>query len=260
MALLAMGAILSGWAGQVPETTAPSQPTAPIIEPSKPTMPELSEPVPAQREAEKTEKSSANDQASGDAKAAAAEAAKEIEAVTPDAESISPENSAADPDHKIAPTETIRIDVYGEIAMTAPELRVQAGGKVKYFLIGDVDVGGKTAIEAADLIRKRLIDEEYYVNPQVIVTVIQYRKRYVYVQGDVVRPGPVSLEGEIKLTVKDAIGQAQGFTRAANKKKIQFIRKGTGKIQTLNWDKLNDPKNQIYVEPGDTIFVPQTLF
>ena len=166
-----------------------------------------------------------------------------------------------DDDHKIAPTETIKIDVYGEKDLTVQDLRVQAGGQVKYFLLGDVQVGGLTAREAANLIREQLMDKEYLQNPQVIVTVIQYRKRYVYVLGDVNKPGAIPLEGESRYTIPDVIGQAGGLTRAAKKSKIQFIRQG--KIETLDLDKLNkttDRKLQVFVEPNDTIYIPQSVW
>lgn len=164
-------------------------------------------------------------------------------------------------DHRIAPTETIKIDVYGERELTVQELRVQAGGQVKYFLLGDVQVGGLTAREAANSIRKQLMDGQYLQDPQVIVTVVQYRKRYVYVLGDVNKPGAVTLDGENRYTIPDVIGQAGGLTHAAKKNKIQFIRQG--KIETLDLDKLNkttDRKSQIFVEPNDTIYVPQSVW
>ena len=164
-------------------------------------------------------------------------------------------------DHRIAPTETIKIDVYGEKELTVQELRVQAGGQVKYFLLGDIQVGGLTAREAANSIRKQLMDGQYLQDPQVIVTVVQYRKRYVYVLGDVNKPGAVILDGENRYTIPDVIGQAGGLTHAAKKSKIQFIRQG--KIETLDLDKLNkttDRKSQIFVEPNDTIQIPQSVW
>jgi polysaccharide export outer membrane protein len=174
---------------------------------------------------------------------------------TPDGDA---ENS--DDDHKIMPTETIRIDVYGEKDLTVPELRVQAGGQVKYFLLGDVQVGGLTAREAANSIRKQLMDGQYLQDPQVIVTVVQYRKRYVYVLGDVNHPGAVPLEGENRYTIPDVIGQAGGLTRVGIKK-FDFIRQG--KIERLNLDNLNkatDRKKQIFVQPNDTIYIKQSIW
>jgi protein involved in polysaccharide export with SLBB domain len=258
LAFLAVGILPSVYAEDAPEKTVPSEVGAGEISKESPAVELL--PLPSAKEVKKDSKSSLNKDAkkTGGGKVTTLET-KEALGLAPEMDA--PETPEVDPDHKIAPTETIRIDVYGEKDMTAPELRVQAGGKVKYYLIGDVDVGGKTAIEAADHIRQRLIDEEIFVDPQVIVTIIQYRKQYVYVQGDVIRPGAVPLEGEMKMSILDAIGQAQGLTRAANRKKIKFIHRG--KVQILDVDKLNknsDPKNQIILEPGDTIIVPQTLF
>lgn len=252
LALMALGVLLAGPVATVPAADDSASPSAVAVMPEPPSKAEpdaVNKAAPAKVEVKDDKGKATPPQKSTSVDAPVVEG---------DSTAVLPEPDA---DHKIAPTETIRIDVYEEKDMTAPELRVQAGGKVKYFLIGDVEVGGKTAIEAADLIRRMLIEKEFYVDPQVIVTVVQYRKQYVFVQGDVVRPGAVPLEGEIKMTISDAIGQAQGPTRAANTKKIQFIR--NGKIQVFDLEKLNkekDPQKRIYVEDRDTIFVPQSLF
>jgi protein involved in polysaccharide export with SLBB domain len=69
------------------------------------------------------------------------------------------------------------------------------------------------------------------------------------------------LPGEQKWTVAEAIAQAGGPTPGANLKKIKFTR--GGQFQKLNYyrlQKITDPAKIIYVEAGDIIEVPQTIF
>jgi protein involved in polysaccharide export with SLBB domain len=162
-------------------------------------------------------------------------------------------------DHRIAPLETLHIDVFAEKDLTMPEVRVQASGKIKYFLLGDIQVAGKTSRQVADYIQDSLIERKLLVNPQVVVTVVQYRLRYVNVLGEVVQPKAYPLQNETQWTLVDAIGTAGGLTRAAKRSGIQFTRRGKTTIYDI--DKLiKNPQLQIIVEPGDTIFVPPTFW
>lgn len=163
----------------------------------------------------------------------------------------------AQTDHRIAPLEIIIVDVFGERDLSK-ELRVQASGKITFPLLGDVDVAGKTTTEVEKNL-KELLAKDYLVDPQVIVTVKEYRQRYVNVIGQVMKPGGLPLPGEERWTILDAIGQAGGLTRAANPSRIEFSRQG--KIQVYSFDQLkknSDADKKIFLEPGDTIYVRES--
>ncbi len=160
-------------------------------------------------------------------------------------------------DHRIAPLEIIIVDVFGERDLSR-ELRVQASGKITFPLLGDVDVAGKTTTEVEKNL-KELLAKDYLVDPQVIVTVKEYRQRYVNVIGQVMKPGGLPLPGEERWTILDAIGQAGGLTRAANPSRIEFSRQG--KIQVFSFEqlkKISDSDKKIFLEPGDTIYVRES--
>lgn len=164
-----------------------------------------------------------------------------------------------EPDHKIAPLEIIRIDVFGEESLSK-EFRVQASGKITYPLLREVEVAGKTTTEVEDEL-KELLGRDYLVDPQVMVTVKEYRLRSVNVIGEVNKPGAVALPGEMKWTILDAIGQAGGFTKGAAKNRIEFTRRGkTRKFSLDDLKKTVKPSDIIWLEPGDTIIVPQTIW
>jgi protein involved in polysaccharide export with SLBB domain len=170
-------------------------------------------------------------------------------------------DSPAKNDYKISPQDVVIVDVFNEKELSNKEFRVSAQGEITYPMLGDVKIGGLTPAEASHHI-KAMLDKDYLVDPQVTVTVKEYVARYVTVMGEVTKPSAIMLPGEQKWTILDAIGQAGGFTKGANKKRIEFTR--NGKTQRYNVDELiknsTDPQKVIYVLPGDSINVPQTVF
>ena len=164
-------------------------------------------------------------------------------------------------DHKIAPLEIIIVDVNGEKDFVINEYRVQASGRITFPYLGEIEVSEKTTVEVEKMIKEQLIGKNYLVDPQVTVRVKEYRLRTVNVSGEVNKPGFIILPGEQKWKIIDAIAQAGGLSRGAAKTKIDFTRKGVTK--RLSYDKLNkttNPKEIIWLEPGDNIFVNQSVW
>jgi polysaccharide export outer membrane protein len=165
-----------------------------------------------------------------------------------------------DEDYKIAPQDILVIDVFGEKDLSNREFRVSANGDISFPLIGEVKVANLTASQ----VNKKLVEllkDGYFVDPQVTVAVKEYSKRLVSVFGEVYKPGAIELPGEQKWTIVEAIAQAGGLKTTANKKKIKFTR--NGKTQIFDFNELvnsKDPAKKIYLQPGDHIEVPQTLF
>jgi protein involved in polysaccharide export with SLBB domain len=164
------------------------------------------------------------------------------------------------PDHKIQPLEVIFIDVFGETNLTK-DYRVTASGEITFHLLGKIMVASKTTTEVENELKERL-GKEFLVDPQVIVTVKEYRNRFVNVMGEVVKAGAYPLQGEQKWTILDAIGQAGGFTRGASHNKIEFTHKGvTRKFSERDLKKIDlDPNKVIYCEPGDTVNVKSSWY
>src|SRR5438876_10978979 len=80
----------------------------------------------------------------------------------------------AEGDHKIAPLDIINIDVVGEKDLSKDNLRVSSSGTITFPFLGSVEVKGKTPAEVENLLKEQL-GKDYLVNPQVIVTVKEYR-------------------------------------------------------------------------------------
>ena len=168
-------------------------------------------------------------------------------------------HAQASSDYRIAPQDTIVIDVLGEKELNK-ELRVSATGTVNYFLLGTLEVGGKTTAEVTDMLTE-LLDKDYLVNPQVTVDVKEYRVREVFVNGAVTKPGAVVITGEQDLTILMAIARAGGLTPRANGNGIKFTRPGRNPI-TFRYDELarQNPSEAITLQPGDVIDVADKLF
>lgn len=162
-------------------------------------------------------------------------------------------------DRKIAPSDTIMIEVFGEKELTK-ECRVQAGGSIVYPLLKSVQVAGKTTAEVADLIRERLLKEEFLVSPEVSVNVKEYRSRTVSVIGFVLKGGSIELPPEQKMDIIEAISKAGGFDPRASKSKIELTRKGkTTKYKFDELRKETDLNKKIWLEPGDVIYVGESV-
>ena len=168
-------------------------------------------------------------------------------------------DEAAEGDHKIAPLDIIMIDVVGEKDLSK-ELRVSTSGTITFPFLGSIEVKGKTPAEVENLLKEKL-GKDYLVDPQVIITVKEYRSRTVSVIGQVNKPGVIALPAEQKLGILEAIAQAGDLAKSANKSRIEVSRKG--KTQRFTLDDLKkdtSPEKKFWLEPGDVIYVHESFF
>ena len=162
-------------------------------------------------------------------------------------------------DRKIAPSDAIIIEVFGEKELSM-ECRVQASGTITYHLLGNIEVAGKTTAEVAALLREKL-GKDFLVNPQVTINVKEYRQRTVSVMGQVMKQGTVRLPFEYKMDILEAITEAGGLTPLANKSRIELNRKGKTTKYTL--DQLRkevDPAKKVWLETSDLIYVHESIW
>ena len=108
---------------------------------------------------------------------------------------------------------------------------------------------------------KEKLGKDYLVDPQVIVTVKEYRTRTVSVIGQVNKPGVIALPAEQKMDILEAIAQAGDLTKGANKNRIEVSRKGKPYKFTLEeLKKESHPDKKFWLEPGDVIYVHESFF
>lgn len=159
--------------------------------------------------------------------------------------------------YQIQATDILLIEVVNEPQLGSKDFRVSANGEVSYPFIGAIRAAGRTTVEVQAEV-KRLLELDYLVNAQVIVQVREFRKAHVAVFGQVNRPGLIPLPPEQRMSVMEAIAAAGGFTRLARSRNIELTRAGMDEPLRFRMEDLTNPERVVHVEPGDTIFVPES--
>jgi polysaccharide export outer membrane protein len=178
-------------------------------------------------------------------------------AVTSHAQPAAPASATSPDDRRIAPQDLLLITIVGERDLQT-EFRVSSSGSVFFPFVGAVTAKDLTPPEFAERLREALM-KDYFVDPQVIVTVKDYRQEFVYVIGQVNRPGPVAIPSERKIDILEAIAFANGTTRLA-RSRINFTRNGvTTSLSIDDLKKESDPNKKIWVQPGDIIEVKESV-
>jgi len=162
----------------------------------------------------------------------------------------------------LGPEDVLEVNVWRSEDITQKEVVVRPDGKIAMPLIGDIDVNGRTASELAGQIEELL--KEYKEKPSVSVKVREVNSYYVYVLGDVVRPGKYQLKSHA--TVLQAIAVAGGFTPFAAKNRMKVRRTVAGKSGQstefqipAHYDELVSGEGEIkdfVLKTGDVLVVP----
>jgi polysaccharide export outer membrane protein len=96
------------------------------------------------------------------------------------------------------------------------------------------------------------------------IVLVPSRER-VYVLGQVARPGAFVTEADHGLTASQAISLAGGFTAVANDSSVRLLRrdsKGVRRTYVLNLTRVVEGRAEedVPLQPGDLLFVPESLF
>ena len=86
----------------------------------------------------------------------------------------------------------------GGVSQGNLELTVSSKGTINLPFLGEVKAAGLTVPELTDTTTRPLA-QDYFVNPQVIIAVKEYKSQKVYITGGVDRPGLYTLEGPTTL-------------------------------------------------------------
>src|SRR5208337_733872 len=90
------------------------------------------------------------------------------------------------------------------------EVTVSSKGTINLPFLGEVKAAGLSVPELTDATTRPLA-QDYFVNPQVIIAVKEYKSQKVYVTGGVDKPGLYTLEGPT--TLLELIGKAGGVAK-----------------------------------------------
>jgi polysaccharide biosynthesis/export protein len=152
-------------------------------------------------------------------------------------------------------------DVLGVLFWREPEISgdvtVRPDGIITIPLLRDIPAAGSTPEQLRERIQKAA--EKYISQPNVTVVVRQIRSRNAFITGQVARPGPYPIVGQ--MTVLQLIAVAGGLGEFANGKDITIVRTENGKtvVMPFNYKDVSRGKNvqqNIALKPGDTVTVP----
>jgi polysaccharide export outer membrane protein len=170
--------------------------------------------------------------------------------------------SPVSPDYRIGPGDTIQVFVWRnpDLSVTVP---VRPDGKISTPLVEDMVAVGKTPSILARDVEKALA--VYVKSPQVniIVTIPASVFSQVKVIGQVLHPQ--ALPYRDGMTVLDAVLAVGGLTQFAAGNRAHVVRTVNGKQQELKV-KLEaivnngDMKQNLTLQPGDVVVVPETRF
>lgn len=141
----------------------------------------------------------------------------------------------------------VSIVVFGQEDLSM-KIKLDENGTLNYPLLGAVSAGGLTVSQLERTITRELTGS-YLVNPDVRVSVAEYRQ--VYINGEVNSPG--GYDYKPGLTLDKAIALAGGFAEKASKERITLTREIDGVAQLFSMR----PTDAVL--PGDIIEVAEYL-
>jgi polysaccharide export outer membrane protein len=171
------------------------------------------------------------------------------------------QSSGTPADYQLAPEDLLEITLYNipeseaRIPPRITEVRISQEGMVTLPLLGDVRAAGLTTSALEQSLRQRY--DKYLRNPQVGVTIKEYRGQQVTVGGAVKTPGVFQLTGP--KTVVDLLSMAGGISERAGSQ-VHLYRQGSEGRQSYIIDLAALARNpsvvNMPVQPGDVINVP----
>lgn len=164
-------------------------------------------------------------------------------------------------DFFLGPEDVVEVTVWRNQDLSRTVV-VRPDGMISLPLIGDVQASGQTAAQVSERISKRL--SEFKENPSVSVSVKEINSYFIYVVGEVMRPGKYPLKSYA--TVLQAVSLAGGFTQYGSKNKMVVMRStrnASGDERQVRipvrYDDLVSGKGEVgnfRLLSGDTIVVP----
>ncbi len=176
---------------------------------------------------------------------------------------INADNNKPTPEYIIGAGDVLRIFVWGNAELSG-EIPVRPDGRITTPLVEDIVASGKTPTQLARDMEQKL--KRYMKKPVVTVTVTQFVGRFteqIRVVGEVASPRTLPYRESI--TVLDVIIAVGGLTdfAAGNRATIARIVNGKTKKIHLKLDDLleqGDISENLYMQPGDVLFVPEAWF
>ena len=136
----------------------------------------------------------------------------DIPSSTPRTDGPIPRTTVGQARLRIGPGDLLNVAVF-DVPEMAQTVRVSDLGDAAFHLIGSLHMSGLTTDEARFLIAHKLKDDNFIIDPQVSVFIVEYSTQGVSVLGEVHKPGVYTVLGNRSLL--DIISEAGGTTPIA---------------------------------------------
>jgi len=184
--------------------------------------------------------------------------------------------SAQDKPYIIGPGDVLSINIFaGGQSQEAIDLTVSANGTINFPFLGEIKAEGLSVAELTQTVSRPLA-EDYFVNPQVLISVRDYKSKRVYLTGAVKMSGLFPLDSSTT-TLLELIAKAGGVTE--NRSNYAYILRGSLKDLDSN-TKINElvqkkksikvnlrelldlgiAERNVELQPGDVVYIPPTSF
>ena len=180
-----------------------------------------------------------------------------------DITSVTPAVSVEGPQYVIGPGDSLGIFVYRspELSLDVP---VRPDGRISIPLVPEIVAAGKTPSQLSDDIQNRLKD--YVKEPLVTVIVRGFVgpfDKQIRVIGEATEPAAIPYRDH--MTVLDVMIETKGLTRYAAGNSATIVRRTErgNAILKVRLDALlkdGDIDQNVDMQPGDTLIIPQTWF
>jgi len=155
---------------------------------------------------------------------------------------------------QLRPGDSLTVTLSGIPDPSTNPVQIDEQGQISLPFLGPLPAAGLTTGDLAQSIRAAYIGRNFYTEISVSVSVTE---RYVYIGGEVQRPGRIPWSPD--LTLSKAVQSAGGFTLYAKETKVTLSRDR----QAFDFDvrlAQRRPDEDPLLVPGDSIQVPRSAF
>ena len=182
------------------------------------------------------------------------------------ARDLGPAPEAIQP-YVIGPGDVLGVSVYDQPQLSEADLPVRPDGRISTPLVADMQAAGRTPSELAAALTQRL--GSFVKDPKVSILVHSFVGAFdqqVRVVGEAATP--LAIPYRARMTVLDVMIQTRGLTRFAAGNRAVILRRPTAPgqqpirihVRLADLLKNGDIRQNVAMNPGDTLIIPQTWF
>jgi polysaccharide export outer membrane protein len=101
-------------------------------------------------------------------------------------------------DYVVGPQDVLNITSQDDPTLSG-KFTVEADLTFTFPLLGRVRAGGLTLREVESQLQAKLVDQGFFKDPQIMVSIEQYKSQKVFIVGEVRNPGAYALSGDMRL-------------------------------------------------------------